>query len=145
MPFFRYSTPCLPKAFPLCTVLRYPFRKSASTLRENLISLLIDYNLSNFHQKYYHYVHKLFKHLKLPLIINYNFAKSTIIIIIYSIFFSFYWVRVYLIERSFWCSCFSAVIFNVWPFFENLASCCISMLEITRRLWYSRIYSVDKR
>ena len=38
--------------------------------------------------------YKSFKHLKLALIINYNFAKRTIIIIIQSINSSFYWERV---------------------------------------------------
>ena len=35
-----------------------------------------------------------FKHLNLALTINYSFNKSTIIIEIYSVIFSFYWVRV---------------------------------------------------
>ena len=37
--------------------------------------------------------YKSFELLNLALIINYNFDKSTNIIVIYSIIFSFYWVR----------------------------------------------------
>ena len=41
--------------------------------------------------------YKSFKHLNFALIINYSFDKSTILVVVQSIVFSFYWVRVELV------------------------------------------------